>query len=254
MKPLQFLQLQHMIISYSLRFAFVHIHKCAGTSIASGFGRIWIPTISAVTMDDWGSTSRLGENNLHKHSPASELRDAIGTPIWNELFTFAFVRHPLDRLVSFYEFMRRVHDRNQPKTFWSTVLKRNRPRRADIDSYPDSEPWTWPGMRAFIGSQSFSEFIHSPELELEQGIWPQYRFVTGEGDDSIVDFVAQVENIESAWHIITDRIGVTAELRIENKSERRFQAIRHYYSDEDLNWASHQYRRDFEMFGYSIDL
>lgn len=61
-------------------FAFVHINKCAGSSVEIALG-------------------------IEKtHLSASRMRDMIGSEEWEQRFTFSIVRHPADRVVSIYHF------------------------------------------------------------------------------------------------------------------------------------------------------
>lgn len=93
-----------MIISTSRNFAFVHVPKCAGTSMTRALRK----TLSVNDIFVAGSLKeapaarqlfreRLG---LEKHSTASQMMDLLGGDVWRSLFSFAFVREPLDRLFS----------------------------------------------------------------------------------------------------------------------------------------------------------
>ena len=61
-------------------FCFVHINKCAGSSVEIALG-------------------------LQKsHATAKEIRDHIGAREWDRRFTFTIVRHPAARVVSIYHY------------------------------------------------------------------------------------------------------------------------------------------------------
>ena len=76
---------------------FIHVPKNAGTSIRNSFN---------INGYDKKVVSR-----RYPHSTCSEIKKYIGDDTWNEYYKFSFVRHPFDRLVSFYHF----HKSNQYK-------------------------------------------------------------------------------------------------------------------------------------------
>ena len=76
--------------STSLRYVFIHIPKCAGTSIHRALGalheRLSLP---------------IDEKRYHKHTKAIDVRRILG-PIWDNSFKFSIVRNPWDLMVSSY--------------------------------------------------------------------------------------------------------------------------------------------------------
>ncbi|MEM7684273.1 MAG: sulfotransferase family 2 domain-containing protein [Pseudomonadota bacterium] len=61
-------------------FRFIHINKCAGSSIEIALG-------------------------LQKtHVTAADVRNHVGADAWDRMFTFSVVRHPIDRVVSIYHY------------------------------------------------------------------------------------------------------------------------------------------------------
>ena len=100
-----------MIISLNRRFVFVHIHKCAGTSVEMALGKLLRHNDFVI-----GST-KSGEKNqeffkkatgLNKHSTALEARRWMGEDMFSKCFKFAFVRHPVDRLLSLYSYAHKL--------------------------------------------------------------------------------------------------------------------------------------------------
>jgi sulfotransferase famil protein len=71
------------MISHKYRCIFIHIPRCAGTSIET-----WL-----AGHDWWAIESKT------KHLLASQARK-IYSSVWDHYFKFAFVRHPVDRMVS----------------------------------------------------------------------------------------------------------------------------------------------------------
>jgi len=239
-----------MIVSHSRKFIFVHLHKCAGTSLTQAL-RPYLSSNDLVIAGSQRSGDVIAgdlaqlQSQLHKHSPAERISQALGDAVWNSYFSFAFVRHPLDRLVSLYEFFNRVLVNNP--------LLPDPANREPVCNIPDQPPWNWPGMRALLSTGDFAGFIRSEFLAREQGASRQTRSLTDKSGDLLVDFVGKVENIADDWPKICAQLGIKATLSVENRSARRFADLRKYWSREDLEFAARKYREDFELFGYSID-
>jgi hypothetical protein len=77
-------------ICYSpfLKYVFIHIPKCAGSSIHRALGVLHAQRSLPV-----------GKPKYHKHAKAATVREVLG-PAWNECFKFAFIRNPWDLMVS----------------------------------------------------------------------------------------------------------------------------------------------------------
>jgi chondroitin 4-sulfotransferase 11 len=189
---------------------------------------------------------------LRKHSTAEEIAGAVGEATWNSYFKFSFVRHPLDRLVSLYEFFNRVRRSNavQPgmvKRLFLSTQANSRP------SYPDHQPWNWKGMQALLTTSDFSGFIRSDFLSEAQGAMPQTRSLTDKSGNLLVDFVGKVENIADDWQTICGKFGIQSTLSRANQSKRTHDDLRRYWNKDDLKFVVDKYRADFELFAYSPD-
>ena len=92
----------------SSAFAFIHINKCAGTSIATHLG---IPT--------------------RFHDTALERRELVGAERWRQMFTFAFVRNPFSKVVSHFQYRRRRRniDAAMPFDLWVQLSYRDKDPR-----------------------------------------------------------------------------------------------------------------------------
>jgi Sulfotransferase family len=92
------------MISFQKRFLFVHIPKTGGNSIQSVLARYSEDQIVRRAGQD--GVERFGVTNpkykLKKHSPLADYRAALGETQFGQLYKFAAVRNPWDRMVSFY--------------------------------------------------------------------------------------------------------------------------------------------------------
>ena len=244
-----------MILCNSRKFIFVHLHKTAGMSVMEAL-RPHLSVDDFVISDDRHGPSSQGRgmlpHALYKHSTAEHISRVVGESTWNSYFTFAFVRHPLDRLVSLYEFFNRVRRNNTARPGILKQLFFLGTEKPSGDS-PDQPPWSWEGMQALLTTSDFSGFIRSEHLAKAQGAKPQIRSLTDKSGNLLVDFVGKVENISDDWQKICVRLGIQQTLRHENQSERQFDICRSYWNQDDLEFVLEKYREDFEMFSYSPD-
>jgi len=92
------------MISFQKRFLFVHIPKTGGNSIQSVLAPYSEDEI--VRRPGQDGVERFGvvnpEYKLKKHSPLADYRAALGPEQFSQLYKFATVRNPWDRLVSLY--------------------------------------------------------------------------------------------------------------------------------------------------------
>jgi Sulfotransferase family len=93
------------MISLQKRFLFVHIPKTAGNSIQSVLRDYSEDQLVALRKEQDG-VERFGLRNpkykVKKHSTLSEYYDALGDEQFRNLYKFACVRNPWDRMVSYY--------------------------------------------------------------------------------------------------------------------------------------------------------
>lgn len=235
-----------MIISLNRRYVFVHIHKCAGTSVEVALGKLLRHNDIVI-----GST-KSGEKNqeffkkaigLNKHSTAAEARQWMGDDMWGKCFKFAFVRHPVDRLLSLYSYAHKLAE--------GTPMSEEEKARFDADgTLPDRPPYRYKAVRAALKCHSFSDFALHPLTWQDAGAQPQWESVCDKNGHLIVDFIGKVETIEQDWARLLNHLGLEADLEVRNASGGRGAS---QLTPEALATVQQRYARDFELFGYSAD-
>jgi hypothetical protein len=201
-------------ICYSpfLKYVFIHIPKCAGSSIHRALGVLH-------AQHSWP----VGKPKYHKHAEATKVREVLG-PAWNECFKFAFIRNPWDLMVSSYH-------------WWLTYAEIFPALHKDIARIREMGSFS-----VFIRS----EFGRSMLNEHRGGDLTEW---ISDGDEIIVDFVGRYENLNEDWSKICQTLQVPAlPLGRENQVVR--QDYRVFYDNESRELVANRFARTIELFDY----
>jgi hypothetical protein len=216
-----------VIVNRSCKFIFVHIPKCAGTTLSQELGRF-----TSYCDLELGGTA-FGEKlaplykerfGLRKHSTASEIVALVGQKYWGACFTFAFVRDPFARAYSVYKFLRQ----------WKRWEG-----RSEIQALPD--------FRAFVASSFFEG--DGPDRIMK----PQCYWVQDSAGDLLTDFVGRVEQLEADLGHVLARLGLERSpepLATRNRTAHSVQWIAAYSDPDTVQRVARKYQADFETFGY----
>lgn len=152
---------------------FVHVPKTAGTSLRTALG-----------------APRTGRQHLpwwvyEKASPAR----------FASYFSFAFVRHPAERLYSAYRYLLEGGNQMDDLAIAESVRACG-------------------GFEEFIETRVANGFLASHPL-----FWPQAFFVADHFGQIRVDFVGRVETIDSDFETVRRRLGLSSGLPRENMNE-----------------------------------
>ncbi len=250
-------------ISNSKKFIFIHPHKCAGTSIEIALSETlqWNDIIL-------GGSNNYGKNfqhiyqkkfNLHKHSSAADIQKVVGDNVWDSYFTFSVVRHPLDRMISLYTYFKRIKseysiiDDLKLKTKIFLLQNKQFPFISKHPSIQKQGIHRWPGMRAFVESRNFSEFLVNVTNTNDPGIKPQFDVLLNKDKSKIeVDYICKFEDLENNWQYICKKLNISSNLPHANKSRQSKKSWREYYTLDDINFMVEKYKIDLETFNYSV--
>lgn len=202
-------------------FIFVHIPKCAGTSVETSL----LPTVTGHTSfkqlsEDERSRFWLPGRRGLQHSKIR--RYARFFPV-NEYFRFAFVRNPWDRAISQISYLR---------------------SRAG--------EWTFPGI-------TFKEQIRH-YCRSSRNIWGhdlgacQCDYLIDGSGKVAIDFVGRFENLVNDFNSICHAVGYGEPPQLPHVfNSNRSDHYSTYYDDESADWIRTRFQRDLEFFGYRFE-
>ena len=203
-----------MNVHHGLKALFIHNPRAAGSSIEIALG-----------LD-------------HGHDTAPQARTRHGETVWASYFKFAFVRDPLARLVSTYEFARMerswYHDNVSPG-----------PAGAHGDAHRD-----YPAVKGNSLEDCCRMLLADPASLKQPGWLPQTHFIP---DAAELDFVGRFETLADDWRKVSRKLMVEIELPRINESQR-FQDRMAYHTPFVCEFAARYYRADYAAFGYKLPL
>lgn len=213
-----------MIISHKHKFIFIHIPKCAGTTITVSlkdyYGYNSPEKLRNADLNDFAVfkvARRYGNAYyLEQHSTYNEVKEYFDNNNLNinEYFKFSCMRNPWERVVSYYEYAHKM---------------------AAICNIE------WCNK---VASMSFFEFItkHTD---------PQLNWVCNKKNNVAVDFLGSGRNIQKDFNIICDKLGIPQQqLPHINKSTHKHYT--EYYDDEARQIVAEKYAKDIEYFNYKF--
>jgi hypothetical protein len=163
-----------------------------------------------------------------RHVPADAYR--IANPKkFAHFFKFAFVRNPYDRLLSSYAFLVNGGMNDDDARFAAAHV----------------QPF-----------ETFSQFVteglaRDPKIRDWVHFRPQAEFVCDASGRILMDFIGRFECISEDYETVAERLSVSGELPVTNRSERG--DYRHAFNTASLDIVRQIYSRDLETFRYEFD-
>ncbi len=203
-------------------FIFVHIPKCAGTSMEAALIPLATPG---------GRIEDLSEADRDRHwLPGQRERQhrklleyAAEFPL-ADYFKFAMVRNPWERTVSQIEFL--LKGKSGKKVFIGSTAKEN------IEIYCNS--------------------IQRPGNQ-DLGACQLDYLMDGTGGVG-VDFIGRFENLTKDFNQICAKLGLPQPLALPHfKNAERPEHYSEFFDDESAEWVRRRFARDIEYFGYTFE-
>jgi hypothetical protein len=245
-----------MIISHSRKFIFVKTTKTGGTSLELALSKYCTDgdVITPLTDDEEELRRRLGgvkpqnyELPLSEydrralirrlmlgsrrkkppkytpHLPAKEIKKRAGPEVWDSYFKFTIIRHPYDRIVSGFFYMKEM------------IPLRSIPHYHDLEC--------------------FDQFIRYRAQDINWN-WHIYT----ENDQILVDHVVRYEHLRDDLELVSERIGLDCNLyddmrTIRAKSEYRPRCARSsdFLTERHKQVISTLCAKEMSLFGYAGD-
>jgi len=167
----------------------------------------------------------------YNHRTAVWIRNKIGQAAWDEAVTFAFVRNPFDKLVSWY--------------FYHKTPGNCPPDKLRIYAPPFNE-WVLGGCKHhWLPMATFGTRCHVPDPHSCSG------YVLDEQQKVMVDFVGRVEHMGRDYKKLCKLLGDGAPpLKHVNRSGHRTR--RELFSLEARKYVERRFARDLKLWGYEF--
>jgi len=213
-----------MIISQTNNYIFIHIPKCAGTSLKSHLSSEFSYKDIEIGGSDHAEAIALyyeEKFQLKKHSTWVEIRNVVGDSDYERFFKFCVIRDPFDRTYSIYRFL---------KFNWRQ----------------------WPGSEIMDTFSSFEDFVHSDFFQSEgpdRIFNPQDTWIADESNRVMVDCVLIAINLTEETSQIATKLGLKTpidSLQVLNESFGLKLNNDELFSNPAIrNAIEHKYHRDF---------
>ena len=170
-----------------------------------------------------GGTSMLYALNIHDNYCCHEPISRYPHYLTKNIFTFAFVRNPFDRILSAYKYLIGGFGNEGDTTFAQTSL-------ANFKNF----------------NQFIREFEKSDELQSWLHFQSVFNFI-----DRPVDFIGKYENIQADFNVVCDHIGLIR-LPLECKNSSNHEHYSAYYNTRSKKIVEKMFARELEEFGYKF--
>ena len=206
------------MVNHDLKFIFVHIPKCGGSSIETMFDA-WADDNKEKYYighpAEYNDTVAEYEKTDQQHLPLSDILKKF--PQYSDYFKFTFIRNPFSRIVSEFLYLKKF-------------------KRIGVD-------------------MTFKQLCSNLENNLKKYATPFHdRLLVDYVSGSNFDYIGRVENFQNDFkHSVCKKIGLTPQIPPhENKSEKKHKHYTEYYDSETREIVAKHYARDIEYFGYKF--
>ena len=217
-----------MIISHKHKFIFIHIPKCAGSTITySLLNNLYFKLprkedwkydkLSPKTAEVFQTNPVQGNSaNLKQHDTFKTINDYFEKNKLNidDYFKFSFMRNPWERRISQYQYAKRM----AKQTGQDWAIK--------------------------ISLMSFFEFITKRNDS-------QLNWVCNKKNDVAVDFLGSGRNLQQEFNKICKKIGIPHQ-KLQHKNATEHKHYTEYYDDETRQIIANNCAKDIEYFGYKF--
>jgi hypothetical protein len=214
-----------VLINQEKKFVFIHVQKTAGISIESEL------------------MAKLPDTKIWhgRHGRALDGIDEVGFEEWKQYYSFAFVRNPWDRMVSWYSMIESAR-KNIP--FYKKCFKK--PFKSALWNY------------AINNSHDFESFVENcTDVIFDLGCYKSFAFnqidyLTDSKGNLAVDFVGKFENINNDFTKITKHLMIE-DIVLPQKNQSSHKHYSAYYNEHTIDIIKNRFERDIRAFNYEFD-
>jgi len=214
-----------MLINHEKKFIFIHVQKNAGISIE----RILLNEFPGSKV--WHGRHGRALDGLAEMSPES----------WEEYFSFAFVRNPWDRMVSWYAMI------DEAKKQLSLFRRfRKKPFRSELWNY------------AISHSHDFESFLENcTDTVFDLGchksfVFNQADYLTDKNGNMVVDFVGRFESLPADTDHIFGQLGLNS-ASLPKLNQSRHTHYSQWYNAKTRQLVEDRFAKDIALFGYRFE-
>ncbi len=215
------------MISHKHKCIFIHISKCAGSSVETAFG------LDIEDNTEKNNTNLFGWNGEYKfflqHATPQQLLDYnfIDRNVWNNYYKFIIIRNPWDRAFSDY--------------IWISKEQKIR------DSF----------FNFLHGMGDFSKVINQKNKLFFRGdhLNSQISYFFLDGEKITYDQVIRFENLDKEFYALAKMVGLDPSVFIRkvNVSRRKIDHYSQFYNDKRKKLVEKIYSLDIDFLNYHFD-
>ena len=214
-----------MLINEQKKFIFIHVQKNAGISIEK------------ILLNGFPDT-----RTWHgRHGRALDALAEMESTVWQQYYSFAFVRNPWERMVSWYAM---IEEAKKNLSFFKRLKKK--PFRSELWNY------------AIDHSNDFESFLENCTATIfdlgchKSFIFNQIDYLTDKNGHVIVDFIGRFENLAAD----TDQVFKTLNLesvRLPKLNQGQHSHYSRWYNEKTRQLIEERFARDIVQFGYRFE-
>jgi len=209
-------------VDHDRKCIFIHIPKNAGSTVEKVLG-VWEKNNSIKGSKEWmvGPIStfdklRYGLYNEAdwQHLTAIKIKKVLGQKQFRKYFSFAIVRNPWDRMISWYHY---------------------------LDVKVEFCKWV-------ISPYSFKKYV-----PLERLIKPQMDYITDKSGKVIVDKIMRFESFKNDFNSVCKTLGIIYEQLPHLKKAERRPYQEYYTTAESILAVKNMFSKDIELLKYEFE-
>jgi|TARA_Y100000310_G_scaffold194333_1_gene194310 hypothetical protein len=232
------------------KYIFTHVEKTAGTSMAfelqkNHLGYIYYIATNFADRDRKGTLQlapleEMKDNYPNKHIELEGFKPFMPEHEWDQFFKFAFVRNPLDRLVSLYVHIVSTYFKTEGRITAQDILTRKPEIIFEMPNLDGSGILTHYEVTFDFFARHFSN----------RGLHGQVKQLSDQKGNIITNFTGKFETLEADWKKVCEKIKIAPNLPKKNMSEGTKGLYKQFYTDDLKEFIYDRDSEDFERLGY----